>query len=189
MQVNLLWTGREYDSMENCLVHTGDTGVHINSVIVGKYADKLYRVEYEIITNQFWQTTFFELKSRHSNIMQHFRFEGDGKGSWTSDGKIASEFDGCIDIDIALTPFTNTLPINRLKMEKGSMHEIKVIYVDLLAQQMMPVKQKYAPVSKRIYHYENIPNDFEADIVVDEFGLVVDYPLLFERTALLHTQY
>lgn len=189
MQVNVLWTGREYYSLENCLIHVADTGVHVNSVIVGKYEDKLYRVEYEVVMNQFWQTTFFEVKSRHSNIMQHFRFEGDGKGTWRCDGKIASQFEGCIDIDIPLTPFTNTLPIKRLKMGKGSANEIKVIYVDLLEQQIIPVRQKYVSLSESVYHYENIPNDFEADIIVDEYGLVVDYPLLFERTSILHTQY
>jgi 6,7-dimethyl-8-ribityllumazine synthase len=67
MQVNVLWTGREYYSLENCLIHAADKGVHVNSVIVGKYEDKLYRVEYEIVMDQFWQTTFFEVKSSEFN--------------------------------------------------------------------------------------------------------------------------
>ena len=29
--------------------------------------------------------------------------------------------------------------------------------------------------------FQNVPNDFEATISVDEFGLVIYYPLLFER--------
>jgi hypothetical protein len=45
------------------------------------------------------------------------------------------------------------------------------------------LKQKYTRLSKDTYHYENIPNDFEAEIKVDENGFVIDYPQLFNRTA------
>lgn len=189
MQVNILWSGREYYSLENCLVNTTDIGSQINSVIVGKYGDSIYRVTYQIKTNDQWEATFFEITSHHDSIKQHFKFEGDGKGNWTTNSKNAGLFKGCIDIDIPLTPFTNTLPIKRLNMLNDTADEIKVIYVDLLEQQITPVRQKYLRLSKTLYHYENIPNDFEANIEVDEHGFVVDYPSLFVRTALLHTSY
>jgi hypothetical protein len=105
------------------------------------------------------------------------------------DGKKADQFSGCTDVDIPLTPFTNTLPINRLKLAEGEEHQIKVIYLDLLEQQISPVKQKYIRLSKTEYHYENVPNDFEAKIDVDELGFVVNYPSLFVRTAQLKTDY
>jgi uncharacterized protein len=189
MQSNLLWTGREYYSLENCLVNTTDTGSEINSVIVGKYGGELYRVEYHIKTNQHWETIFLEVKSQHSNQRKHLLFESDAKGNWMFDGKPADQFKGCTDVDIPLTPFTNTLPINRLKLTPGEERQIHVIYVDLLERQIMPVKQKYIRLSKTTYHYENIPNDFEADIEVDEQGFVVDYPSLFVRTIRLETNY
>ena len=49
--------------------------------------------------------------------------------------------------------------------------------------------QVYKRISEEKYHYENIPNDFEADITVDENGLVVDYPSLFTRTEILQSSY
>ena len=105
------------------------------------------------------------------------------------DGQEARQFKGCIDVDIPLTPFTNTLPIRRLHWDDDDAHEIQVIYCDVLDQQIQPVRQKYIRRSGSLYHYENIPNDFEADITVDEHGLVVDYPALFVRTAALETNY
>ena len=63
------------------------------------------------------------------------------------------------------------------------------IYCDILAEQITPVWQKYTRLSDTAYHYENVPNDFEATIEVDEFGLVVDYPELFVRTAATTTSY
>ena len=66
---------------------------------------------------------------------------------------------------------------------------IQVIYLDLLEQKITPVKQKYTRLSKTEYHYENVPNDFEAKIEVDELGFVVDYPSLFVRSSKLNTNY
>jgi hypothetical protein len=189
MQANILWTGREYYSLENCLVSTTENGSEITSTIIGHYEGKIYHVDYRIKTNRNWETIFFEIKARHSNQTQLIRFEGDGKGHWVSEGKEASEFSGCIDIDIPLTPFTNTLPINRVHLAIGQTHEIRVIYLDLLAQQVQPLQQKYTRLSRLQYQYENVPNDFEAKIQVDESGLVVDYPSLFVRTAEQKTNY
>ena len=189
MQTNLLWTGREYYSLENCLVNTTDIGSEINSVIIGKYDEKIYKVEYKVKTNQHWETIYAEIHCQHSNQREQLIIEGDAKGNWTMNGKEADQFRGCMDIDIPLTPFTNTLPINRLKLSQGEEHQIRVIYLDLLEQKTIPVKQKYIRLSETAYHYQNVPNDFEAKIEVDELGFVVDYPSLFVRTAKLKTHY
>ncbi len=189
MQTNLLWTGREYYSLENCLVDTKATGSEITSTIIGWYEKKIYKVAYRIKTNQNWETIFFEINCQHSDQAQLIRFEGDGKGNWVSDGKKADQFRGCIDVDIPLTPFTNTLAIRRLKLSQNQAQETQVIYCDLFEQQIKPVRQRYTCLSNFEYHYENVPNNFEATIQVDESGLVVDYPLLFIRKAALKTNY
>jgi len=189
MQINILWTGREYYSLENCLVNTTDTGSEITSNIIGYYDEKIYSVEYKILTNENWETTLLEINSRHSNQTQLIRLESDGKGNWESKGKKAEQFNGCIDVDIPLTPFTNTLPIKRLDLTPGQEQEIDVIYCDLLELQIKRVRQKYTCLSNTEFHYENVPNDFEATITVDESGLVIDYPALFMRKAALMTGY
>lgn len=189
MQTNLLWTGREYYSLENCLVEITTSGALITSTIIGTYGDKIYKVEYRIKTNENWETIFFEINSRHSNQTQLSRFEGDGKGNWIANSKKANQFQGCIDVDISLTPFTNTLPIRRLKLNQNQAQEIQVIYCDLLGKQTKSAHQRYTCLSKTQYYFENVHNDFEATIDVDESGFVVDYPLLFVRTAGLKSNY
>ena len=189
MQTNLLWTGREYYSLENCLVNVTAAGSEILSTIIGYYEGEIYKVDYLIKTNQNWETVYFEINSRHSNQNQAIKFESDGQGNWTTNGKKADQFSGCMDVDIPLTPFTNTLPISRLTLDINQTQEIQVIYCDLLEQQIRPVRQRYTRLSNTEYHYENVPNNFEATIQVDESGFVVDYPSLFVRTAVLKTNY
>ena len=110
--------------------------------------------------------------------------EEDGKGNWICNGEKDDQFSGCIDVDIPLTPFTNSLPIRRLKLKEKESKEIRVIYCEILENRVKPVRQKYTCISASEYKYENVPNDFEATIRVDGSGFVIDYPQLFERSAI-----
>lgn len=189
MQTNLLWTGREYYSLENCVVETTRTGVNVCSVIVGLYKNIIYRVEYVIKTTPSWETIFLEIFGQYKDRRFRSRFESDGNGKWNVNGKPEGKFGGCIDVDIPLTPFTNTLPVNRLNLSVNQEQQIKVIYCDLLQNQFTEVNQKYIRLSNSTYRYQNVPNDFEADIQVDDYGFIVDYPQLFERTASMESNF
>lgn len=189
MQKNILWTGIEYDSLENCILNITNNGSEINSSIIGKYANELYKIEYRIITNQHWETIVFQIKSQLYNTIEVNDFRKEGKESWYVNGQPDEKFNGCIDIDISLTPFTNTLPINRLNLSEKEGEQIKVLYVDILGQKIMPVQQKYTKLSQTDYKYENVPNDFESVITVDNIGLVMKYPGLFKRTYITESNY
>ncbi len=181
MQTNILWKGIEYESLENCLIRTTEEGTEISSTIVGQYEGKVYLIDYQIRANTAWETVFVSIESRINFRTQHWQFEGDCQGNWRKNGKAVAPYGGCIDVDIPVTPFTNTLPINRLKLTIGESRLIKVIYLDVLTDEFKPVQQKYTRLKEDVYHYENVPNDFEAEIIVDKQGLVVDYPQLFTR--------
>jgi hypothetical protein len=87
-----------------------------------------------------------------------------------------------LDIDLSLTPFTNTLPINRLQLKLNQQQTIEVLYFDMLKKEIRPVKQLYTRTANDQYLYENYDSSFKAEIKIDEQGLVVDYPKLFEMT-------
>src|SRR5688500_12177439 len=128
MQTNVLWTGIEYHSLENCVVTKTDAGINVNSIIIGGYDDKIYHVEYSIKTNRHWETVLLEFKTQFSDRKDAFRYESDGKGNWKKDGMTVDKFKGCLDVDISLTPFTNSLPINRLQWEVNKPEQIKVLF-------------------------------------------------------------
>jgi len=183
MKINSLWRSEFYNSLENCYLSISES-VNVNSVIIGTYNNKIFRVEYLIQTNKNWETVLCEVKSQFADKINNLHLESDGKGNWTMNGKSARQFNGCIDVDIPVTPFTNTLPINRINLSENEKHLINVIYIDVLEQQIKSLQQQYTKLSATEYKYENVPNDFEAVITVDEFGVVVNYPELFVRTAI-----
>lgn len=153
----------------------------VNSTIVGHYSGITYLVTYTLRTNAMGEATELSIRSNCNSKDSVIELIKQDAGQWQIHGSIIEDFIGCTDVDIAITPFTNTLPIRRLKLQPGEEREIRVIYFDLLEGTIKPLSQKYRCLTPTVYHYENIPNDFEADITVDEHGLVIDYPQLFTR--------
>ncbi len=184
MHKNILWKGQAYKSLENCHLLTGKNGTEINAVIIGLYHNIIFKVEYFIKTNKQWETIFFEIKSNLNSRVQLLSYKSDGKGNWITNGKHCEQFNGCIDIDISVTPLTNSLPVNRLHLLKNESKKINVFYIDIFKQQLSAVQQYYTRLSEFKYKYENVPNDFEAVITVDELGLLTNYPKLFKRMAI-----
>jgi hypothetical protein len=93
------------------------------------------------------------------------------------------ELKGCVDIDFEMTPFTNTLPIRRAPLAIGETRKFLMAYIPADTLEPYPDEQVYTRLSERVYRFENGEGAgyFTADITVDEDGLVVDYPGLFER--------
>jgi hypothetical protein len=183
MEINILWAGLEQNSLENCSVKRTDTEVDVRSTIVGEYVGQIYTVVYHLKANKNWETILVDIESQVNDQIKHQIFEGDGKGNWIVDGRAQPVFNNCIDVDLSLSPFTNTLPINRLKLETGKPREVLVIYFDLLGNAVRPLLQKYTKLSVDKFRYQSVPDDFEAEISVDEFGFVIDYAQLFVRRS------
>jgi uncharacterized protein len=111
------------------------------------------------------------------------RLRGDGHGHWTDDaGAPLPSLAGAMDVDLPITPFTNTLPIRRLALAAGASAEIAVIYVRAPELTVEVDHQRYTCLTPlRRYRYEAVDGTFTREIEVDERGLVLDYPGLFRR--------
>ena len=110
----------------------------------------------------------------------------DGEGNWTTPDRGAmSELDGCLDVDISVTPFTNTLPIRRLGLAPTESAQISVAYIQGIRLQAWPEPQLYTCLKKDnqggLYSFVSLDGGYTADLRVDADGLVLDYPGLFRR--------
>ena len=106
----------------------------------------------------------------------------DGAGHWTNGvGEALAHFDGCMDVDLSGTPFTNSLPIRRLDWDIGQRRELRMVYVPF--DTFVPVldTQIYTCLAADRFLYEAADRSFSAEILVDAQGLVTEYPSLFTR--------
>jgi hypothetical protein len=107
----------------------------------------------------------------------------DGKGTWRhADGRHIPELDGCIDVDIWPTPFTNSFPIWRTPMAIGQREEFHMAWIDGTTLTVEAKPQAYSRLEERLYLFESLDgSSFQAQLPVDDHGLVLDYPDLFQR--------
>ena len=106
----------------------------------------------------------------------------DGGGRWGEmNGAHRPELDGCVDIALACTPFTNTIAIRRLALHVGDAAEIIVATVDVETLDIQPVAQRYSRLDTHRWRLEQMTTGESIEFDVDEFGLVIDYPERFRR--------
>lgn len=88
-----------------------------------------------------------------------------------------------MDVDLAISPSTNTLPIRRLHLVPGEEREIDVVYVEFPTLCVRRGRQRYTRLrdvgDQAQYRYTS--GSFTVDFVVDDTGLVLDYPGVWRR--------
>ena len=106
----------------------------------------------------------------------------DGRGNWRDgDGADQPLLAGCIDVDIAATPFTNTLPVRRLGSALRRRTAIAVVYVPVPSLAPQRREQAYTLLPNGRCLYEGPIGEFQAELELDADGLVLRYPSLFTR--------
>ncbi|MGF6774339.1 hypothetical protein P3T18_006854 [Paraburkholderia sp. GAS199] len=176
----LRWVSEEGEGIEHLAFDARSDGFSAESVVVGQRYGQAYGLHYEVRCDPQWRTTYAWLKIVGGAEVE---LHGDGDGHWHDGHGVAlSSIEGCIDIDIAATPFTNTLPIRRLQLAEGERKPIAVAYISTPDLQVTRVEQAYTCLALNDeYRYEGIFREFTADLQIDLDGLVLDYPTLFRR--------
>ena len=135
---------------------------------------------YVVEADTTWRTK--RVRVEIANLKRMLDISANGIGRWSdSGGTWIPALDGCIDVDISLTPATNTLPIRRLDPPLGAGAEIKVAYILAPELSLRAGPQRYTRIGDRLWRFNGLDINFAADISVDEDGFVVDYPGLFHR--------
>ena len=106
----------------------------------------------------------------------------DGTGRWGEiNGAHRHDLAGCTDVDLAATPFTNTIPIRRLMLDVGEGAEVIAAMVDVETLGIVRARQHYRRLTSRRFEYTNLESGFTTEFDVDQYGLVHDYPDAFRR--------
>ena len=102
---------------------------------------------------------------------------------WLVDGRRRPDLDGAEEPDLSITPFCNTFPIRRTPAGVGDSLTLDTCYVDAAAMTVERSRQRYERVGPNRVRYVDlgVSAGFEADLEVDDDGLVLRYEHLFER--------
>jgi len=173
------WSG---DGLEHLSLRERDGAISAESVVIGERGGTPYGLRYLIVLGPDWTVRSVEVFPAGDAPLI---LASDGAGTW-SDGTGArlGALAGCIDVDLAPTPFTNTLPIRRLGLKAGEARDLKVAYVPMPTLTPVAVEQRYTCLEPgRRYRYDGNFRNFSAVLEVDSDGLVIDYPETFRRVG------
>ncbi len=142
-----------------------------------------FRLTYRLAWDDAWQLREAELVVAADGFTQSSSLRTDGRGHWQHvDDRILGDLDGCIDIDIWPTPFTNSFPIRREPMVVGERRQFRVVWIAAPDLTLRAQPQAYTRLADRLYLFESLDGSgFAAELPVDEDGIVLDYPGLFRR--------
>lgn len=157
-----------------------------DSVILGFDEDHgLFRLTYRLRWDDSWRIREGKLVVVTERSTRTLDLQSDGQGRWRhGDDRAIRDLDGCVDLDIWPTPFTNSFPIRRAPMAVGERREFRMAWIHALEMTVHPQPQAYTRLADRLYLFENLDGSgFRAELPVDEEGIVLDYPGLFRRVA------
>jgi uncharacterized protein len=142
-----------------------------------------FRLTYRLTWDESWRLRDAELVVAKDLSTRSLSLQTDGQGHWRhGDGRAIAELDGCVDVDIWPTPFTNSFPIRREPMAVGERRQFLMAWIFAPDLTVHPQPQAYTRLADQLYLFENLDGSgFRAELPVDEDGIVLDYPDLFRR--------
>ena len=104
-------------------------------------------------------------------------------GGWLVDGARRADLDGADEPDLSVTPFCNTFPIRRTPVVAGESLALDTCFVDAAKMTVVRSSQRYLRLGPDRVRYIDlgVSAGFEAELQVDDRGLVLRYEHLFER--------
>lgn len=144
-----------------------------------------WAVRYALLVDEDWTTERIEVTGHSAESHGSLVLEHDGSGHWRLDGETAGDLEGCMDVDLEASAFTNALPIHRLNLAVSQAANARAAWVRARDLRVEPLDQSYARVADEggleRYDYSAPALDFSAQLAYDRHGLVVNYPGLSTR--------
>jgi hypothetical protein len=173
----VLWQASDGGS-EVCVLERAGRGWRLRGTVLTHEVKLPIELRYAVTVDSAWATTDVEVLVAFAG--------GDPRelaelgGLWAGTAR-PPEYRDCVDVDLSFTPATNTLPIRRLGLNVGEEAEIHVAWLVWPELSIQRVQQRYARLAKDRYRYTQ--DDFEAELTVDEQGLVLEYEGLWHAIA------
>lgn len=179
----LFWRRLDLDGLERLDLDVAADGVDARSSLISTEAGG-FRLDYRWMLDAQWRTQAVTVerwdRAGHRRVMLERAQRG-----WRIDGSTRSDLDGAEEPDLSVTPFCNTLPIRRLSSAPDARLALDTVFIDGVTLGVTRSLQRYERRGQNRLRYIDLGvfSGFEADLVVDDQGLVVHYEHLFERVA------
>jgi uncharacterized protein len=168
----VVWTSSDPPGIEFCRVGRVRQGWELTGTVARRLRGGLAVISYRVGTDRGWRTERVFVEQDFGGKSGTLDMEKEGSG-WRVLGRRAGSLEGCIDVDLQVSPATNTLPLKRAGPGVGSKLWLKAAWVRFPSLKVQPLEQSYERLGEHRYLYRS--DGFESEIEFDEFGLVRRY--------------
>ena len=177
----VLWRDRVDGGAEVARLARDGDGWRLSGTVLTQLDGRPAEARYAVSADAGWVTRAVEADVRLAGGTAMLVLAHDGAGAWTRVGDPVPELAGCLDVDLEVSPVTNTLPIRRLGLAPGASAEITAAWVRFPALAVERSAQRYTRLEDRAYRYES--GAFAARLDVDADGVVLDYEGIWTAVA------
>ncbi len=169
-------------SYEHCRIESNEDHWLVKGTVVGEDVAP-FHVAYTLQLCPAWHVRSCLIEAQVGPKWHRLSLRRCADGAWFQNGVLLENTSDCTDIDISVTPFTNSLPVNRLKLKEDEEAEIRVLYIDVLERTVYASSQSYARITSSRYLFQSKEEHFEAAIDFDSGNWVEHYHGLFQRVG------
>ena len=180
---SLLWRRKDISSLEYCTLSERGAELVLAGTVVTDFEGQPARCNYEVVCLSTWLTRRVRVDVEQGAAWASLELVRDGSGNWWRGAEQLVDLNGLVDVDISISPSTNTLPIRRLDLANGQSAEVTAVWIRLPQLSIERLPQRYTRTGEQSYRYASRGGAFTADLTVDELGLVVRYDRYWERLA------
>ncbi len=179
----LFWRRTDLVGLERLALTETSSAVRAASTLVSTEHGG-FRLDQAWVLSPDWRALSLHLVRHGPDGVRELRLERAGEG-WLVDGELRLDLEGAEEPDLSATPFCNTFPIRRLGRGRGETLTLDTAFVDAGSMTVSRSSQRYERQGQGRMRYVDLglSAGFEADIAVDDKGLVLSYEHLFERVA------
>jgi len=179
----LFWRRTDVQGLERLELVIEPDGVRAASTVIC-LEDGGFRLDHRWVLTPDWRAQSVTVERWNAQGHGLLRLDRAGAG-WRVDGAPRPDLDGAQEPDLSVTPFCNTFPIRRTPQRTGESLQLDTAFIDGAALTVARSSQRYDRQGPGRVRYVDLglSRGFEADLVVDEAGLVLSYEHLFERVV------
>jgi hypothetical protein len=179
----VLWRKTDDISIEYSVLQCDGDGFVLEGTVILILDSLPVKVTYRVDCDSHWRTRHVKLQQEQAGKVSKLLLDVDENQHW-QENQVPLQFaDGLFDVDFEISPATNTLPIHRLNLKVGESAKSTAVWVRFPSLKLERLKQRYSRVGDRSYRYEAPELGFEAQLEIDEAGLMVKYGDLWMRIA------
>lgn len=145
--------------------------------------DSAFEGFYQLDLDDQWRTRIATVQLVRGHRSAEMRLRVDDQGRWHDlDERHLVQLDGLEDVDVFLTPATNTIPIRRLTLHVGGSGNVSAALIQMDANDRLfasRLDQHYERLDENTYRYTSFDEAghaaFSADLTVDDEGVIERY--------------